>query len=126
VAGKADVADLAVLVSVLGFCEHANRDAASRCECFGLGAGERRRLEAVVFSAHQQNILCHLGASEVVGVHTKEPVDDLDRVVTINQVEGVVDDLPQSRYQARPGPHTPAHQPSAMQHRPDRAAHDCW
>ena len=97
-AGEADVADLAVLISVLGFCEHANRDAASGCECFGLGAGERRWLEAVMFPAHQQDVLCHLRASEVVGVHTKEPVDDLDWVVTINQVEGVVDDLPQSRY----------------------------
>ena len=90
----------------------------------GLGAGERRRLEAVMFPAHQQNVLSHLRAPEVVGVHTKEPVDDLDRVVTINQVEGMVHDLPQSRYQACASPHTPAHQPSAPQHRPDRAAHN--
>ena len=77
-----------------------------------------------MFPAHQQDVLCHLRASQVVGVHTKEPVDDLDRVVTINQVKGVVDDLLQSRYQACTGSHTPAHQPSALQHRPDRAAHN--
>ena len=53
-------------------------------------------------------------------------VDDLDRVITINQVEGMVDDLPQGRYQSRAGPHTPAHQPSAPQHRPDRAARNRW
>ena len=48
-----------------------------------------------MFAAHQQDVLCHLRTSEVVCVHTKKPVDDVDRVVTINQVEGVVDDLPQ-------------------------------
>jgi hypothetical protein len=112
-----------MLIGVLSLGEHANRDAASGGECFGLGAGERRRLEAVMFAAHQQNVLCQLRASEVVGVHTKEPVDDVDGVLTINQVEGMVDDLPQRRYQTCAGSHTPAHQPSAPQHRPDRAAH---
>ena len=87
-------------------------------------ARKRRRLEAVMFPTHQQNVLSHLRAPEVVSVHTKEPIDDLDRVVTINQVEGVVHDLPKSRYQACTGSHTPAHQPSAPQHRPDRAPHD--
>jgi hypothetical protein len=39
-----------------------------------------------MFPVDQQNLLCHVRASQVVGVHTEEPVDDLDRVVTINQI----------------------------------------
>ena len=97
-AGEADVADLAVLIGMLGFWDMRTVTLRAAVSALAWARVSDGWLEAVMFPAHQQDVLCHLRASEVVGVHTKEPVDDLDWVVTINQVEGVVDDLPQSRY----------------------------